>query len=154
MSEVATPCRPRAGSDHCSNVVRQVSGAERLAAPPTRSERGYLIAALSGRLDITSSAAVREQLLTLLSRVATRLVLDLSMVTHIDASGLAVLVGTERRSLLLGGSMRLAGPRPAVVTAVRVAGLDRRLKIFPTVQSAVSSPAGAMSQSARDVQPA
>jgi hypothetical protein len=30
---------------------------------------------------------------------------------------------------------------PASLTAVRAAGLDRLLEIFPTVQSAVSSPA-------------
>ncbi len=71
----------------------------------------------------------------------SRLILDLSLVSHIDASGLAVLVGTDRRARLLGGSLRLAAVRPAVSIAVRAAGLDRLLEIFPSVQSAVHSPA-------------
>ena len=106
-----------------------------------RTERGYLVAVLTGRLDITRAPALREPLLRLLRPAASRLVLDLSLVSHVDASGLAVLVGTERRARLLGGSLRLAAVRPAVAMAVRAAGLDRLLEIFPTVHSAVRSPA-------------
>jgi anti-anti-sigma factor len=114
-------------------------------ALPSRTDRGYLVAVLSGGLDATCVPSVREHLLRLLRPAASRLVLDLSMVTHIDPSGLAVLIGTERRARLLGGSLRLAAARPAVSMAVRGAGLDRLLEIFPTVQSAVTSPARARS---------
>src|ERR1700733_647493 len=102
-----------------------------------RTERGYLVAVLTGRLDITRAPALREPLLRLLRPAASRLVLDPSLGSHVDASGLAVLVGTERRARLLGGSLRLAAVRPAVAMAVRAAGLDRLLEIFPTVHSAV-----------------
>jgi anti-sigma B factor antagonist len=112
-------------------------------ALPTRTERGFLVAVLSGGLDAARAPVVREQLLRLLRPAASRLVLDLSHVSHVDAGGLAVLVGTERRARLLGGSLRLAAARPAVGMAVRAAGLDRLLEIFPTVQSAVSSRARA-----------
>jgi anti-anti-sigma factor len=112
-------------------------------APRPREERGYLVAALSGRLDSARAPAVREQLLRLLRPAASRLVLDLTLVSDIDAAGLAVLVGTERRARLLGGSLRLAAARPAVSMAVHAAGLDWLLGSFPTVQSAVSSPAHA-----------
>lgn len=43
-----------------------------------------------------------------------RLVIDLSAIRHVDASGLAVLVGTQRRAVLLRGSVRLAAPQPDV----------------------------------------
>lgn len=108
-----------------------------------REERGYLVAALSGRLDSTRAPAVREQLLRLLRPAASQLVLDLTLVTDVDAAGLAVLVGTERRARLLGGSLRLAAARPAVSMAVHAAGLDWLLGSFPTVHAAVSSPAPA-----------
>jgi anti-sigma B factor antagonist len=112
-------------------------------APCPREERGYLVAALSGRLDSARAPAVREQLLRLLRPSASKLVLDLTLVSDIDAAGLAVLVGTERRARLLGGSLRLAAARPAVSMAVHAAGLDWLLGGFPTVQAAVSSPAHA-----------
>jgi anti-sigma B factor antagonist len=111
------------------------------ALPP--EERGYQVAALSGRLDSERAPAVRDQLLRLLRPAASQLVLDLTQVTDIDAVGLAVLVGTERRARLLGGCLRLAAARPAVSIAVHAAGLDWLLGSFPTVQAAVSSPARA-----------
>jgi anti-anti-sigma factor len=115
----------------------------RVTAPSAREERGYLVAALSGRLDSARAPAVREQLLRLLRPAASQLVLDLTLVNHIDAAGLAVLVGTERRARLLGGSLRLAAARPAVSMAVHAAGLDWLFGSFPTVQAAVSNPAHA-----------
>jgi anti-sigma B factor antagonist len=109
----------------------------------TRAERGSIIAVLTGALDVTRAPALRDQCLHLLRPASSRLVMDLSLVSHVDAGGLAFLVGTGRRARLLGGSLRLAAVTPAVALALRVAGLDRLFEIFPTVQSAVSSPARA-----------
>jgi anti-anti-sigma factor len=114
----------------------------RMALGP-RDERDCQIAALTGRLDSARAPALREQLLRLLRPAASQLVLDLTLVSDIDAAGLAVLVGTERRARLLGGSLRLAAARPAVSMAVHAAGLDWLLGGFPTVQAAVTSPARA-----------
>lgn len=140
MSESATLSQPRGHPDR-GHVTQAVTNRSLKLAIPTRTERGYMIAALSGALDVTRAPALREHLLQLLRPAACRLVLDLSLISHVDTAGLAVLVGTERRARLLGGSLRLAALRPAVGMAVRAAGLDRLLDIFPTVQSAVSSPA-------------
>jgi len=142
MSETATPSQLRVGPDR-DLATHAATGRTHYLALPARTERGYLVAALSGGLDGTRATALREQLLRLLRPAASRLVLDLSLVSHVDAAGLAVLVGTERRARLLGGSLRLAAVKPTVGMAVRAAGLDRLLEIFPTVQSAVSSPARA-----------
>jgi len=142
MSLAGSTSKLRAGPDRGA-ATHGVTGRSHHLALPTMAETGHLIAVLSGGLDITCATAVREQLLRLLRPAASRLVLDLSLVRHIDARGLAVLVGTERRARLLGGSLRLAGVSPAVAMAVRAAGLDRLLEIFPTVQSAVSTPARA-----------
>ena len=105
-----------------------------------RSERGCVIAALSGEFDITCAPALREQLLALLSPGTGRLVIDLSGVSFADSSGLAVLVGTGRRAGLLGGFVRLAAPTAAVATVLRVTGLHRQLDVFPTVHAAITGP--------------
>src|SRR5438034_10709084 len=73
---------------------------------------GITIAGLSGELDIACAPALREQLLGLLSPGSSRLVIDLSKVSHCDASGLAVLIGTGRRATLLGGFLHLAAVSP------------------------------------------
>jgi anti-anti-sigma factor len=105
-----------------------------------RTERGYVIAALSGELDIASAPALREQLLGLLTPAAGRLIIDLSAVSYADASGLTVLVGTARRAGLLGGYLRPAAPSPEVARVLSLTGLDQHLDIFPTVDAAITSP--------------
>ena len=67
----------------------------------TPAAGGITIAGLSGELDIARTPALREQLLRLLRPGSSRLVIDLSKVSHCDASGLAVLIGTGRRARLL-----------------------------------------------------
>jgi anti-anti-sigma factor len=117
---------------------------------------GYCVAALSGELDLTSVPELRDQLLGLLRPDASRLIVDLSHVSFCDASGLAVLVGTNRRARLLGGVLRLAAPTPPTIEALRITGLDLHLEIFPTVSAAIiGTQAGLASPMAdeRDWQP-
>jgi anti-anti-sigma factor len=100
---------------------------------------GYVVAALRGELDIASAPALREQLLSLLRRASSRLIIDLSAMEYADASGLAVLVSSGRRAGLLGGSLRLAAPSPAVARVLSATGLNQHLDIFPTVQAAITA---------------
>lgn len=109
----------------------------------TRTERGHVIATLSGALDIASAPVLREQLLGLLRPAASRLVINLSAVQYADASGLAVLVGTAHRARMLGGFLRLAAPGPAVARVLRLTGLYRQLDTYPTVQAAMTEPPSA-----------
>jgi anti-sigma B factor antagonist len=136
MSGTVTPGQPEGAPDR-RRATHVVTRPRTATVPCPREERDYLVAALSGSLDIVHAPAVREQLLRLLRPGSCRLVLDLMLVSDIDPTGLAVLVGTERRARLLGGSLRLAAARPAVSMAVHAAGLDWLLRSFPTVQSAV-----------------
>jgi anti-sigma B factor antagonist len=111
----------------------------RLAA---RTASGVAIARLSGELAIASSPVLRDELLGLLRRGSSRLVLDLSGVTSCDASGLAVLVGTSHRARLSGGSVRLAALSPPAYALLHATGLDRHLEVFPTVEAAAASVTG------------
>ena len=99
---------------------------------------GAVIVAIGGDLDIASAPAVRERLLSLLRPGVCRLVIDMSAVRYADASGLAVLVSTQRRAVLLGGGLRLAAPRPEVAGVLTVTGLSRHLAAYPTVRAAVA----------------
>jgi anti-anti-sigma factor len=79
---------------------------------PPRPRVVITIAELSGELDLACAPALREQLAGLLPAGCSRLVIDLSRVSHCDASGLAVLIGIGRRARLLGGFLRLAAVSP------------------------------------------
>jgi anti-sigma B factor antagonist len=105
-----------------------------------RAERGYTVAALTGKLELAGAPALRERLRRLL-RPASRLIIDLSGVSHADVSGLTVLVGTGHRARLIGGLLRLAAPTPAVTGALEATGLSAHFDIYPTVGAAISEAA-------------
>jgi len=101
---------------------------------------GCAIVALRGDLDIVSAPPLREELLTLLRPEASRLIVDLSAVRYADASGIAVLVGSRRRAVLLGGWLRLVAPAPEVADVLAVTGLTQHLATFRTVEAALIGP--------------
>jgi anti-anti-sigma factor len=105
------------------------------AVPPG----GRTIIRLSGALDIDAAPALRERLIDVLHRGAGLLVLDLSQVLSCDASGLAVLIGTQRRARLMGSIVRLAAPSPPVTKLLRSTGLDRSFTIHPDLSGALAT---------------
>jgi anti-sigma B factor antagonist len=101
------------------------------------AHRGPVVATLGGELDIVSAPVLREQLLSLLRPGASQLIVDLSAIRYADASGLAVLLGSQRRAVLLGGALRLAAPQPEVARVLAVTGMSRHFDVYPTVQAAI-----------------
>jgi anti-anti-sigma factor len=112
--------------------------------PPALSlsrQGGYTVATISGDLDIAGVPALREQLLGVLGPHTSRMIIDLSGVTFCDASGLAVLIGVDRRAQLLGGVLRLAAPALPAARVLRLTGLDLYFRIFATLRVAIRAPA-------------
>ena len=62
-----------------------------------RDERGVVIAAVTGEIDISTVGTLRERLYELADNGGT-LIVDLNRVTSIDSTGLGALVGTGRRA--------------------------------------------------------
>src|SRR5579872_714768 len=108
------------------------------ALPGGARGEGRTFVRLSGALDIEGAPALRERLIDVLHRRPGLLVLDLSQVPSCDASGLAVLIGTQRRARLLGIMMRLAAPSLPVTRLLRSTGLDRSFTICPELCGALS----------------
>jgi anti-anti-sigma factor len=101
------------------------------------SRPGLTIARLKGDLDIATTPALRERLLSVLSPGVRLLVIDLSGVSFCDAAGLAVMIGTQRRARARGITVRLAAPRPQMAELLRITGLDRSLTICATLADAL-----------------
>ncbi len=106
----------------------------------SRTDRGYFIVALSGALSAAVAPGLREYLLWLTHESAGgRLIIDMTAVTDADGHGLTVLIGTRRRASLLGGLLCVAGLSAEVAGMLSQTGLDRRLRIYPSVEAAISS---------------
>jgi anti-anti-sigma factor len=102
----------------------------------SRRASGQTIIAIHGELDIATTAALRDRILTTLANTTTPVIIDLTAVSFCDASGLALLVGTQRRAALHGVTLTLAAPRPNVTKLLRITGLDRAFTIHPTLAAA------------------
>ena len=76
-----------------------------------RSERGVVIAAVTGEIDISTVPQLQVRLFELADGGGT-LIVDLNRVTFIDSAGLGALVGTARRAAEHGGSLHAVCSRP------------------------------------------
>jgi anti-sigma B factor antagonist len=89
---------------------------------------------LTGRLDCRSAGEVRDTLHAVLGAGSGRLVVDLTGVELLDATGLGVLVGAHRRARLAGRDLVLRGASARVTRLLRVSRLDRVITLEPAPQ--------------------
>ena len=103
-----------------------------------RSERGVVIAAVTGEIDISTVAQLRERLFELADSGGT-LIVDLNRVTFIDSAGLGALVGTARRVAEHGGSLHAVCSQPQPRRLLWMMGVDRRIPLATTVDEVLMS---------------
>jgi anti-sigma B factor antagonist len=101
-----------------------------------RSERGVMVAAVTGDLDISTVTPLRERLFELADSGQT-LVVDLNQVTFIDSAGLGALVGAARRAAAHDGSLHAVCARPQTRKLLWLTGVDRRIPLAATVDEAL-----------------
>jgi anti-sigma B factor antagonist len=105
-----------------------------------RSEHGAVIAAVTGEIDISTVAQLRERLFELADNGGT-LIVDLNRVTFIDSAGLGALVGTARRAAAHGGSLHAVCAQPQPRKLLWMTGVDRRIPLAATVDDVLMSQA-------------
>ncbi len=66
----------------------------------------------------------------------TRLIFEMSGVTHIDSTGIGRFIDTYGQLVKLGGAMRMAGAKGTVRDSFRVTRLDTVFPFFATVDEA------------------
>ena len=101
-----------------------------------RRERGVVIAAVTGDVDIFTVARLRECLFELADSGRT-LIVDLNRVTFIDSAGLGALVGTARRAAENGGSLYAVCAQPQPRRLLWLTGVDKRIPLAATVAGAL-----------------
>ena len=101
-----------------------------------RDERGVVVAAVAGEIDISSVAQLRERLYELADNGGT-LIVDLNRVTFIDSAGLGALVGTARRAAENGGSLYAVCAQPQPRRLLWLTGADKRIPLAATVAGAL-----------------
>jgi anti-sigma B factor antagonist len=94
---------------------------------------------LEGEIDLHVSPRISSALGAMIEQKPQRLVVDLSKVTYIDSSGLAVLIEGMQNVEAYGGKFILAGIQENVKPIFEIARLDQVFIIFPHVDAALAA---------------
>jgi len=93
----------------------------------------------SGEIDLTTAPALRHAL-DAASQVATRIVLDFSLVTFIDSSGLAVLLDAyKHRQLGHQISLSLGSTGKIVRRVLEITHINSMLPTYDTLAEAIAT---------------
>ena len=91
---------------------------------------GRLTIRLSGELDQHEARATSECIAELLDDYLPRdCVLDLSALSFMDSSGIAVIVKANRHIKTIGGRLWVENPARQVLRVIDAAGLDRMIPV-------------------------
>jgi anti-sigma B factor antagonist len=94
---------------------------------------------LDGEIDLHVSPEVAELLRSMIAKKPQQLVVDLTKVTYLDSSGLAVLIEGMQNVRGYGGRFGLAGVKEDVKHVFDIARLDQVFEIYPDVDTALAA---------------
>jgi len=99
---------------------------------------GRGVVSVSGELDLHTVGQLKQELDAAAS-LADRVVLDLARVTFMDSTALGAIVVAHRRLRGAGGDLTLVSDDPRTVRLFAITGLDRLLRIHPSLGDAIDS---------------
>jgi anti-sigma B factor antagonist len=106
--------------------------------PKPRKDQSNVLP-LEGEIDLHVSPGIAEELRHMSATKPKRLIVDLSNVTYVDSSGLAVFIEGMQNAREYGGQFALVGLQETVHSIFEMARLDQVFQIFPTVDAALAA---------------
>lgn len=103
-----------------------------------RKERSNILP-LEGEVDLHVSPSIAALLTRMIEKKPPKVIVDLSRVSYIDSSGLAVLIEAMQNIEQYGGQFALAGLQETVRVIFEIARLDQVFRIFPDAEAALAA---------------
>ncbi len=94
---------------------------------------------LEGEIDLHVSPRISASLGAMINEKPKQVVVDLTNVSYIDSSGLAVLIEGMQNVEAYGGKFALAGLQANVRPIFEIARLDQVFRIFPDTDAALAA---------------
>jgi anti-sigma B factor antagonist len=101
--------------------------------------QGMKVMALSGEIDMYTSPALREEMMGLIDKRVTPLLVDFKGVPYIDSSGIATFVEGLKRMMSYGGRLKLIGLLEGVKEIFSFSKLDKVFEIYGSFEDALRS---------------
>jgi anti-sigma B factor antagonist len=110
---------------------------------PVRWTGRLAILALPQHVGDSSVGQIREELLWVINRGATDLVIDMTGTASCDHEGAAAVARAHQRAAAAGTQLRLAATAEAVRRVLSLDGLDRLIPVYPSLGAAIAATAPA-----------
>jgi anti-sigma B factor antagonist len=101
---------------------------------------GVVVVSPVGRIDVESSASVRQALMDIVETEVQLILIDLHQVEFMDSSGLSALVSGMKALRSKGGALSICCPNAQVRTALRLTMLDRVFSVYESQEAALKAP--------------
>jgi len=108
------------------------------------------VVTLPVEIDVTNADTIGEELFAVLNQSAALLVADMSKTNFCDSSGVSALVRAFRRADASGQAMRFVVSTPAVQPVLSITGIDRLVRVYPSVAASLGDPNGQVDQAKPD----
>jgi anti-sigma B factor antagonist len=96
------------------------------------------VVTLPVEIDIANAGQVRDDLLSVLNRGATTLIVDMGGTTFCDSAGVNALVRAHKRATANSSKMHLVVSAPAVQRVLAITGVDHLMDIYPSVAASLA----------------
>jgi anti-sigma B factor antagonist len=103
------------------------------------AKEDHKILPLEGEIDLHGSPEVAEALAVLIKDKPKKVIVDLSKVSYIDSSGLAVLLEGMQKVEAYRGRLYLIGLQENVRVVFESSRLDQAFRILPDVDAALAA---------------
>jgi anti-anti-sigma factor len=98
---------------------------------------------LPEHIDLSNADQIREELLSVINRGATELIVDLTRTVSCDHAGADAVARAYQRGVVSGTQLRLVAGAPIVRRVLSISGLDRLISIYPSLEAAIAAEAPA-----------
>ncbi|MET9451757.1 STAS domain-containing protein [Streptomyces cinerochromogenes] len=105
----------------------------------TRDAMAGPVLEITGELDYSNAAELRDQVAALALQPGQRLVLDLAGMEFCDSSGITALIATHNHAHAAQADMALAAVPPHTLRVLRIVGLDQIFPLYPDSDTATRS---------------
>ena len=106
---------------------------------PVRWAGLQAVVALPEHIGVSNAGQVLDQLLSVINRGATSLVVDLTATISCDYAGADAVARAYRRAVSSGTELLLAVTAPVVLRALSRSGLNRLVSVYPSLQAALAA---------------
>ena len=97
------------------------------------------IVVLPEHIDLSNTAEIRSELLSVINRGATVLIVDMTATISCDHSGADAVSRAYQRAVISGTDLRLVVTSRIVRRVLGIGGIDRLVSVYPSVEAALAA---------------